>query len=249
MLFALGTNMGIRQMAITGEHGVGEAELRHVRATFVTRENLRRAITTVVNATLEARDPAWWGEATRTASDSKRFASWDSNLMTEFHARYGGYGVMIYWHGLARCPAARSRERRTAGACPPGPADPSPPGTADPSSQSSPRNLPTSQGIIEHMGHYEPKHAKPASPFPETVTFKMIAVGAVITVSAGVAATGGAVATYAYRHTGPGPAYALALTGHADGYHSDPGGEFIRIEPSPVIGTVPTIHLIPGPGD
>jgi hypothetical protein len=98
VLFALGTNMGIRQMAITGEHGVGEAELRHVRATYVTRENLRAAVTTVVNATLEARDPAWWGEATSTASDSKRFASWDSNLMTEFHARYGGYGVMIYWH-------------------------------------------------------------------------------------------------------------------------------------------------------
>ena len=87
VLFALGTNMGIRQMAITGEHGVGEAELRHVRATYVTRENLRAAITTVVNATLEARDPAWWGQATSTASDSKRFASWDSNLMTEFHAR------------------------------------------------------------------------------------------------------------------------------------------------------------------
>ena len=98
VLFALGTNMGIRQMAVTGEHGVGEAELRHVRATYVTRENLRAAVTTVVNATLEARDPAWWGEATSTASDSKRFASWDSNLMTEFHARYGGYGVMIYWH-------------------------------------------------------------------------------------------------------------------------------------------------------
>ena len=98
VLFALGTNMGIRQMAVTGEHGIGEAELRHVRATYVTRENLRAAVTTVVNATLEARDPEWWGEATSTASDSKRFASWDSNLMTEFHARYGGYGVMIYWH-------------------------------------------------------------------------------------------------------------------------------------------------------
>ena len=98
LLFALGTNMGIRQMAVTGEHGVGEAELRHVRATFVTRENLRAAVTTVVNATLEARDPQWWGEATSTASDSKRFASWDSNLMTEFHARYGGSGVTIYWH-------------------------------------------------------------------------------------------------------------------------------------------------------
>lgn len=93
VLFALGANMGIRQMAITGEHGQGEAELRHVRATYVTRENLRQAITTVVNATLEARDPAWWGQATSTASDSKRFASWDSNLMTEFHARYGGGGI------------------------------------------------------------------------------------------------------------------------------------------------------------
>ncbi len=98
VLFALGTNMGIRQMAATGEHGVGEAELRHVRATYVTRENLRAAVTAVVNATLDAREPQWWGEATTTASDSKRFASWDSNLMTEFHARYGGYGVMIYWH-------------------------------------------------------------------------------------------------------------------------------------------------------
>jgi TnpA family transposase len=43
----------------------------------------------VVNATFEARDPKWWGEATTTASDSKRFGSWESNLMTEFHARYG----------------------------------------------------------------------------------------------------------------------------------------------------------------
>ena len=76
VLFALGTNMGIRQMAVTGEHGVGEAGLRHVRATYVTPENLRAAVTTVVNTTLEARNPAWWGEATSTASDSKRFASW-----------------------------------------------------------------------------------------------------------------------------------------------------------------------------
>jgi len=98
VLFALGTNMGIRQMAATGEHGQDEAALRHVRSTYVTRENLREAIISVVNATLEARDPKWWGEATSTASDSKRFACWDSNLMTEFHARYGGYGVMIYWH-------------------------------------------------------------------------------------------------------------------------------------------------------
>ncbi|WP_308418064.1 Tn3 family transposase [Microtetraspora fusca] len=97
-LFALGTNMGIRQMAATGEHGEDEAALRRIRATYITRDNLRAAIACVVNETLAMRDTAWWGEVTATASDSKRFGSWESNLMTEFHARYGGYGVMIYWH-------------------------------------------------------------------------------------------------------------------------------------------------------
>lgn len=97
-LFALGTNMGIRQLAATGDHEEDEGALRRARASHITRENLRRAIVRVVNATFEARDRWWWGEATTTASDSKRFGSWESNLMTEFHARYGGYGVMIYWH-------------------------------------------------------------------------------------------------------------------------------------------------------
>lgn len=97
-LFALGTNMGIRQMAATGEHGEDEGALRRVRASHITRENLRAAIARVVNETLAAREVEWWGEATTTASDSKRFGSWESNLMTEFHARYSNYGVMIYWH-------------------------------------------------------------------------------------------------------------------------------------------------------
>ena len=39
------------------------------------------------------------GEATTAcASDSKKFGAWDQNLMTEWHARYGGKGTMIYWH-------------------------------------------------------------------------------------------------------------------------------------------------------
>jgi TnpA family transposase len=98
VLFALGTNMGIRQMVATGEHGEGEAALRHVRRHFVTRDALRRAIGRLVNATFAVRDQAWWGTGTACASDSKRFGAWESNLLTEWHARYGGPGVMIYWH-------------------------------------------------------------------------------------------------------------------------------------------------------
>jgi hypothetical protein len=60
------------------------------------REGLREAITTVVNATLRARHPGIWGEGTTAcAADSKLFGAWDQNLMTEWHARYGGRGVMV----------------------------------------------------------------------------------------------------------------------------------------------------------
>ncbi|MDG3013662.1 Tn3 family transposase [Corynebacteriales bacterium D3-21] len=97
-LFGLGTNMGLKAIADTGEHGESEAALRHVRRHFITRDNLRRAIAKVVDATLAARDPNWWGTGTACASDSKKFGSWESNLMTEWHNRYGGPGVMIYWH-------------------------------------------------------------------------------------------------------------------------------------------------------
>jgi TnpA family transposase len=98
VLFALGTNMGIKRIVTTGEHGETEATLRHVRRMYVTRDNLRRAVARLVNATFAERDAGWWGEGTACASDSKKFGSWQSNLMTERHIRYGGPGVMIYWH-------------------------------------------------------------------------------------------------------------------------------------------------------
>src|SRR3546814_17831449 len=40
-----------------------------------------------------------WGEAgTACASDSTKVGAWDQNLMAEWHVRYRGRGVMIYWH-------------------------------------------------------------------------------------------------------------------------------------------------------
>ena len=73
--------------------------LLYVKRQFLHREHLRNAIGEVVNATLKARMEHLWGEATTAcASDSKKFGAWDQNLMTEWHSRYGGRGVMIYWH-------------------------------------------------------------------------------------------------------------------------------------------------------
>ena len=60
---------------------------------------LREAIAVVANGTLAARNPAIWGDGTTAcASDSKHFGAWDQNLTTQWHVRYGGRGVMIYWH-------------------------------------------------------------------------------------------------------------------------------------------------------
>lgn len=53
----------------------------------------------IANATLAIRNPEIWGTpGTTCAGDSTKFGAWDRNLMTEWHVRYGGRGVMIYWH-------------------------------------------------------------------------------------------------------------------------------------------------------
>lgn len=97
-LFALGTNAGLKRIAASGQEA-SYKELLHIRHSFLEKNTLREAIAQVVNATLAIRLPEIWGEGTTScASDSKKFGAWDQNLMTEWHVRYGGSGVMIYWH-------------------------------------------------------------------------------------------------------------------------------------------------------
>nr|WP_188433659.1 Tn3 family transposase [Kroppenstedtia guangzhouensis] len=73
--------------------------LLYIKRKFIHPENLKAANIQVVNAILKERLAEVWGKATTScASDSKKFGSWDQNLMTEWHPRYRGPGVMIYWH-------------------------------------------------------------------------------------------------------------------------------------------------------
>lgn len=97
-LYGVGTNTGLKRMA-AGNPDVTAKDLLYVRRRFISCDHLRHANARVANAVLAARVPAIWGEATTTcASDSKKFAAWDQNLVTEWHARYRGPGVVIYWH-------------------------------------------------------------------------------------------------------------------------------------------------------
>lgn len=97
-LYALGTNAGMKRVA-AGGHGISYQELLYVRHSFLQKNTLRQAIAQIANATFAVRLPGIWGEGTTScASDSKKFGAWDQNLLTEWHVRYGGRGVMIYWH-------------------------------------------------------------------------------------------------------------------------------------------------------
>ena len=97
-LYGLGTNAGLKRMCSGGGED-GYADLQYIRRRYITKEQLRAAIAKVCNAIFHTRNSRLWGEGTTAcASDSKQFGAWDQNLITEWHVRYGGRGVMIYWH-------------------------------------------------------------------------------------------------------------------------------------------------------
>jgi len=97
-LYGLGTNIGLKRVC-AGDHGERYRDVIYACNRFLTKDALRAAIADVANAVFRVRLPDIWGEGTTAcASDSKKFAAWDQNLMTEWHARYRGPGVLIYWH-------------------------------------------------------------------------------------------------------------------------------------------------------
>lgn len=111
-LFGIGTNVGLKRVA-NQQPSVSFEELRHVKRRFIQKETLRTAITETVNGTFRIRNSSIWGEATTAcASDSKKFGAYDQNLMTEWHARYGGRGIMIYWHVDTNSTCIYSKLRR-----------------------------------------------------------------------------------------------------------------------------------------
>lgn len=97
-LYALGTNTGLKAISAANTDA-SESNLRYVKRKFINVDAVRQAIVKVINKTLKIRDSRFFGEATTSVScDSKKISVWDQNLLAEWHARYKGRGVMVYWH-------------------------------------------------------------------------------------------------------------------------------------------------------
>jgi hypothetical protein len=98
-IYAYGTNTGIRTIAGNAQHGHGEDDIRYVRRRYLTAEVASTIAVEIANATFAARAQRICGAgSTAVASDSTHFGAFDQNLFTEWHSRYGGRGVLIYWH-------------------------------------------------------------------------------------------------------------------------------------------------------
>lgn len=98
-IYAYGTNTGIRAVAAGGGHAHHEDDLRYVRRRYLNRDTAQAIAVNIANATFDARNQSLWGSgSTAVASDSTHFRSYDQNIFTEWHSRYGGRGVLIYWH-------------------------------------------------------------------------------------------------------------------------------------------------------
>jgi hypothetical protein len=147
-------------------HGFSHKELLHTRRRWIDADGVREATRRVVDATLAARNPRVWHEGTTAcASDSKHFGAFDKNLMAEWHARYGGRGVMIYRHVERGSVCIHARLRRR--------------------SLVHPRTLRPSCGfalaekghalrlIQDYLGHRDPGTAS-STPAPRAVASKVI---------------------------------------------------------------------------
>lgn len=97
-LYGLGTNTGFKRLT-SADPDTAYQDLRYVRSRYIHKEQLRDGIAQVANAIFRMRKSEIWGEGTTAcASDSKKFGAWDQNLLTEWHIRYRGPGIMVYWH-------------------------------------------------------------------------------------------------------------------------------------------------------
>ncbi len=108
-IYAYGTNTGVRAVSCGG-HGHSEDDIRYVRRRYLTVEAARSIAVQIADATFAARHQGLWGAgSTAVASDSTHVRALDQNILTEWHSRYHGRGVLIYWHVEKRSMAVHSQ--------------------------------------------------------------------------------------------------------------------------------------------
>ncbi len=111
-IYSMATNTDFKRIC-NGTEGITGQDLQYIKKRYLTPEVMRHIICKLINSTLEIRDKMLWGNIkSLIASDSTKIASWDENLMSEYHIRYKGNGIMAYWHVEKKALCISSQIRR-----------------------------------------------------------------------------------------------------------------------------------------
>ena len=111
-IYSMATNTDFKRIC-NGTEGVTGQDLQYIKKRYLNPEIMKHVIRKLINSTLEIRDKMLWGNIkSLIASDSTKIASWDENLMSEYHIRYKGNGIMAYWHVEKKALCISSQIRR-----------------------------------------------------------------------------------------------------------------------------------------
>ncbi|MGB4191213.1 MAG: Tn3 family transposase [Rickettsiales bacterium] len=111
-IYSMATNTDFKRIC-NGTEGTTEQDLQYIKKRYLTSEIMRHVIKKLINSTVAIRDKHLWNPVkSLIASDSTKIASWDENLMSEYHIRYKGNGIMAYWHVEKKALCISSQIRR-----------------------------------------------------------------------------------------------------------------------------------------
>jgi TnpA family transposase len=97
-VFGLGCNLGPNQTARHTKGKVTSHQLSYIHRRHINVKKLQAAMTDIINAYNQLNLPKLWGTGKRAAADGCKFETYENNLFSEYHIRYGGYGGIAYHH-------------------------------------------------------------------------------------------------------------------------------------------------------
>ncbi|MFK7934144.1 MAG: Tn3 family transposase, partial [Saprospiraceae bacterium] len=95
--FCYGCFMGPTQAARSIE-GASRKQLAWIHDHHVNEERLDNAIIKVINAYQQFQLPKFWGTGRSASADGTHWSTYQKNLFTQYHIRYGAYGGIAYYH-------------------------------------------------------------------------------------------------------------------------------------------------------
>ena len=96
--FAIGSGLGAAQATRHFDEPVSAHLLSFVHRRHMGSDSLRAACADVLNVYSKCELPTVWGPSDKVAADGCLIPTWDDNIQTSYHIRYGKTGGVAYRH-------------------------------------------------------------------------------------------------------------------------------------------------------